>query len=80
MKTDNKTIGITIRFFTNDLPPRIGKGLKQIPCWAMGMVYIEANKTKGLEFRKGVIFHNLEEIPGAIKKVMKQAKISPVIQ
>lgn len=31
MKKDNKTIGITIRFFTNDLPCRVGTKKDQIP-------------------------------------------------
>lgn len=51
-KTDNKTIGITIRFFTNDLPGRVGTDHKQIPFWTCGNVHLEANQTKGIKPRK----------------------------
>ena len=48
IKTDNKTLGITIRFWTNDLPDRVGKDQRQIPCWSSGVVLMQANKTKGI--------------------------------
>lgn len=75
MKKDNKTIGITVRFFTNDLPDKVGKG--SIPFWTCGNVHIEANKTKGIS-AYDEMFNYFEDIPRAIKTVLSKSKLVAV--
>lgn len=77
MKKDNKTIGITIRFFTNDLPCRVGTKKDQIPFWTCGNVHLEANKTKGIKPRDEM-FNYFEDIPRAIKVVLSKSKLVAV--
>jgi len=79
MKTDNKTIGITLRFFTNDLPEKIGKGLKQTPFWNVGTAILEGNKTKGIKADQ-IVFHSMEEIPAVVKEIMRRAKLTMVCE
>ncbi len=77
MRRDNKTIGITIRFFTNDLPDYIGKKSDQIPFWTCGNVHLEANNTKGIKSRDEM-FNYFDDIPRAIKVVLSKAKLAAV--
>ena len=74
MKKDNKTIGITIRFFTNDLPDKVGGGKKQTPFWTCGNVHLEANRTKGIK-TQDELFHYIDDIPRAIKVVLSKSKL-----
>ena len=74
MKKDNKTLGITLRFWTNHLPECVGRAHNQIPCWSAGVVIMEANKTKGIP-ADSEIFNYIEDIPRAVKEVIKRAKI-----
>ncbi|MDO8499637.1 MAG: hypothetical protein Q7S66_03180 [bacterium] len=76
-KTDNKTLGVKLRFWTNDLPGRVGKDNRQIPCWSCGVVLMEANKTKGIS-SASEIFNYIDDIPRAIKEVMRKSKIAIV--
>ena len=76
-KKDNKTIGITIRFFTNDLPDKVGGGNKQIPFWTCGNVHLEANKTKGVK-PQDEMFNYFEDIHRAIKVVLSKSKLVAV--
>jgi hypothetical protein len=77
MKKDNKTIGITIRFFTNALPGRVGGKMDQIPFWTCGNVHIEANKTKGIK-PQAEMFNYFDDIPRAIKVVLSKSKLVAV--
>lgn len=77
MKKDNKTIGIMIRFFTNDLPDKIGKGKDQTPFWTCGNVHLEANGTKNIK-PQDELFHYIDDIPRAIRAVMKKSKLAAV--
>ncbi|MCK4540029.1 hypothetical protein KAU09_02665 [Candidatus Parcubacteria bacterium] len=77
MAKDNKTIAIKIRFWTNDLPEKIGRKNGQIPCWTSGNVSIEANRTKGIK-AQNVIFHYLDDIPRAVREIMKKSKLTVV--
>ncbi len=77
MKKDKKTIGITIRFFTNDLPGRIGPKKDLIPFWTCGNVHLEANKTKGIKPRDEM-FNYFDDIPRAIKVVLSKSKLVAV--
>ena len=77
MKKDNKTIGITIRFFTNDLPGRVGTKKDQIPFWTCGNVHLEANRTKGVK-TQDEMFNYFEDIPRAIKVVLSRSKLVAV--
>ena len=77
MKKDNKTIGITIRFFTNNLPVKIGGKNNQIPFWTCGNVHLEANTTKGVKPRDEM-FNYFDDIPRAIKVVLSRSKLVAV--
>lgn len=74
MKKDNKTIGVIVRFFANDLPSQVGGKNDQIPFWTCGNVHLEANKTKGIK-TQDELFHYLDDIPRAIKEVLKRSKL-----
>lgn len=45
---DNKTIAITLRFWTNDLEVVSGSK-KQVACWDSGMAIMEKNDSKGIK-------------------------------
>ena len=77
MKKDNKTIGITIRFFTNDLRGRVGTKKDQIPFWTCGNVHLEANQTKGIK-PQDEMFNYFEDIPRAIKVVLSRSRLVAV--
>lgn len=77
MQKDKKTIGITIRFFTNDLPGRVGSKKDQIPFWTCGNVHLEANKMKGIK-PQDEMFNYFEDIPRAIKIVLSKSKLVAV--
>jgi hypothetical protein len=77
MQKDKKTIGITIRFFTNDLPDRVGAKKGLIPFWTVGNVHLEANKTKGIK-TQDEIFNYFEDIPRAMKTVLSRGKLVAV--
>ena len=77
MKKDNKTIGITIRFFTNNLPGKVGGKMDQIPFWTCGNVHLEANKTKGIS-TQDERFNYFEDMPRAIKVVLSRSKLVAV--
>jgi hypothetical protein len=76
-KEDNKTLAIKLRFWTNDLPGRVGRDHKQIPCWTCGVAIIEANKTKGIH-SDAEVFNSIGDIPGTISELMRRAKIALV--
>lgn len=77
MQKDKKTIGITIRFFTNDLPHCVGSKKNQIPFWTCGNVHLEANKTKGIK-SQDEIFNYFDDISRAIKVVLSKSKLVAV--
>lgn len=76
-KKDNKTIGITIRFWTDNLPDKVGKKKDQTPFWTGGNVHLHANQTKKIKGRDE-LFYYLDDIPRAIKEVMKKSKMVAV--
>ena len=77
IRRDNKTIGIIIRFFANDLPDCVGKKKDQIPFWTCGNVHLEANKTKGIK-PQDEMFNYFDDIPRAIKVVLSKSKLVAV--
>lgn len=77
MDKDKKTVGITIRFFTNGLPSRVGTKNGLIPFWTVGNVHLEANKSKGLK-PQDEMFNYFEDIPRAIKTVLSRGKLVAV--
>jgi hypothetical protein len=69
----NKTLGITLRFFTNDVA--VDKnGKKVLACWDLGCAAIEANKEKGIKAAT-VRFNCPEDIQPAIKELLRKSKI-----
>lgn len=77
MKKDDKTIGITIRFFTNDLPDKVGCKRDQTPFWTCGNVHLHANKTRGIK-TQDEIFNYFDDVPRAIKVVLSKSKLVAV--
>ena len=77
MKKDDKTIGITIRFWTNDLPDKVGNKKDQTPFWTAGNVHLQVNRTKKIK-AQDELFHYLDDIPRAIKEVLKKSKLVAV--
>lgn len=71
MKKDNKTISLTVYFFTNDLPRRVGD---KTPFWPNGSIHLKANKTKGLKSQEA-IFNSIENIPEVIKSVLSKGNL-----
>jgi hypothetical protein len=78
MKKDNKTIAITLRFWTDNLPAKVGKKSDMTPMWSSGMVVLEGNKTKGLKAQV-TPFNSLENAQMVIKKVLMKNKIVLVV-
>jgi len=76
-KKDDKTIAITIRFWTNDLPDKVGTRKDQTPFWTGGNVHLHANRTKKIR-GQDKLFHYLDDIPRVIKEVMKKGKLVAV--
>lgn len=77
MAKENKTIGITLRFFTNDLPARVGGDDKQIPMWSIGTALMEANKGKELK-SDSEHFFSISDIERAVNILLARAKIVTV--
>ena len=77
MKKDKKTIGVTVRFFANDLPDTVGGKNDQIPFWTKGNVHLESNPKKGIK-SQNAIFNSLDDIPRAIKVVLSRSKLVAV--
>ena len=77
MKKDDKTIAITIRFWSRSLPDKVGDKKNQTPLWTAGNVHLRANKTKKIK-AQNELFYYLDDIPRAIKEVMKKSKIVAV--
>ena len=73
MGKTNKTLGITLRFFTNDLVVE-KNGKKVLSCWDVGVAAIEANKEKGIT-AKTVRVNCLEDIQPAITELLRKSKI-----
>ena len=71
-------ISIKLRFATEDLVVKDGKGKRYKTCWDSGFAYIEANKTLGIKSNPADIFHNLEDIVPVIKKILRKQKIMMV--
>lgn len=69
----NKTIAVTIRFYTNDLGVS-HHGKKSLACWDSGVALIEANKAKGISSAVTQI-HCYEDVVPAIKELFRKAKI-----
>jgi hypothetical protein len=77
MKKDKKTVGVVIRFFTNNLPEGVGANMDQTPCWSCGNVRLEANGIKGIR-SNNVMFNYMDDLPRAIRAVLGKGKISVI--
>ena len=71
MRKDNKTLGVTIRFFTDKLPKRISEEEKRFYFWNHGQVSLEANKKKGIK-SDAKLFNCFDDIPRIIKTVLDE--------
>ena len=76
--TDNKTIGIKVRFFTTGL--QVGDaGNNRKSCWDTGCVIMEQNDNTGVPTTSdSEIFRAFEDIVPAIKELFRRQKIAVV--
>jgi len=74
-KKENKTIGIILRFWTNNIAFESPKGKCRTACWDSGVAKIEANKGKGIQVIHPQPFQCLEDIVPLIKEIMRKQKI-----
>ena len=70
--TDNKTIAVTLRFWTNDL--NVMNNGHRIACWDSGTALLEANKEKKIKSATEVI-NCPEDILPAIRKLFRKRGI-----
>ena len=75
-RKDNKTIGITLRFWTNDLDVSYPQSkCKTTACWDSGVIKIEPNRGKGIKSVTPQPFQCLEDVVLLIKEIMRKQNI-----
>jgi hypothetical protein len=74
MKKDNKTIGVVLRFWTNDFTVKHGDRTATA-CWEQGVMKLEANATKGIKNVNPEPFNCLEDIVPLIKELFRNQGI-----
>lgn len=75
MSTSTKTIGIQIRFFTNDMPGADG-GIFQRHAWCSGMVRVQSNPLHGISHTTEHSFRSVWQLLSAILCALKDARIT----
>jgi hypothetical protein len=65
----DKTIELTVRFWTDNIAPTKGKIIPKNG-WAAGVVYIHKSPAHGFEPQDPIPFNTLMELPGKIEKVL----------
>ena len=73
--TTNKTIGITLRLWTNDLKAEVKDRKWTQACWDSGVIMIEANKEKGIKSANPTPVNCFEDIVPAIRQLCRKNKI-----
>ena len=69
----NKTIKVTLYFFTNNLPEKFKD---KAVAWSNGNIQVRADKKRGLtKLDKSIMFNSLEEILPQVKKALSKAKV-----
>lgn len=74
-KIGERTIAVTIRFWTNNIADGKGK-IEPRNAWTSGTVRAEPNKPHGIRSRQDVKFHSLLTLTAAIEKVLIQNGIT----
>ena len=74
MSKDNSTLGITLRFFTNNVKVVHDNGDESLCCWQHGSMAIEANKTKGIR-SASINFNCREDILPAIDELLRNSHV-----
>lgn len=69
-----KTIRITIRFWTNNISKKPGYVVKK-ECWDKGVVNVGTNKAHGLKMGKPIHFNSFMDIPSKIARLLKMHNI-----
>ncbi len=72
---DNKTISVTVYFFTDDLAQQDGA---VIPghAWPQGQVTVRANATHGIKSGHEVMFNRMADLPAAIEDASAGADVT----
>ena len=73
-KQGEKTIEISIRFFTNNIASKPGQ-VRPKECWEGGMVYLTPNKIHGIKRTSGAPFQSFYELPLAIAEAFREAGV-----
>lgn len=73
MKTSNKTLAVTIRFWTTNLKVSL-HGKPEEACWDFGTAILEANKDRNISADQEML-HCPADIVPAIKKLFRRAGI-----
>jgi hypothetical protein len=74
MAKDNKTIGVTVYFFTDDNPGDPGQTSRE--AWAQGQVAVQANGRHGIKSGSEVMFNRMADLPGAIEDALAGAGVT----
>ena len=70
---NNKTIGITIRIWTNDL--KVQNSKRNQGCWDSGVIMMEANNEKGIKAENPIPLGSFDDIVPAIRLLCRKNKI-----
>ncbi len=73
LKKDNKTIAITLRFWTNNVEIKEG-GVSRTTAWDSGVAIMEKNDTKGIKHMVEP-FDCPEDIAPLIKELFRKNKV-----
>ena len=73
--TNNKTIGITIRLWTNNLKAETITRNRTQACWDSGVVMMEANEGKGIKSENPTPINSFDDIVPAIRQLCRKNKI-----
>jgi hypothetical protein len=74
MSTSTKTIGVQVRFFTNDITDEPGTLLKR-NAWCAGMVRVQSNPLHGISHTTEHSFRSVWELLSAILNALKDARV-----
>jgi hypothetical protein len=75
MAKDSRTIGVTIRFWTDDLGPTPGQ-ISPGDAWAGGTITVQANDAHGIKSGKAVPFNRMAELPMKLEKALEAAGVT----
>ncbi len=70
----NKTIAVTVYFFTDDNPADPAQTSPE--AWAQGQVTVQANGRHGIKSGSEVMFNRMAELPAAVEDALTDAGVA----